>query len=228
MQNRHLSASMKYIAFMLAMLMSGQSHAHQPALSTMILSKTVDGKYVLQINSSLTAFEGEIDYLYSKNSYKTPEAFNKLVINHFEKNVSFSINGDNTVKFVDPIVILGHETKLVVEVVGIPNDIKTIYLKNEMFKDIPRNQSILIMLDKGFPNQQYVLNNENNQEVQLELVNGEWKNNKPYTFIFKRIQSMYVLMVFLCIIAVVLLAVKRGKLTRFSRRNSLQKASNPA
>ena len=52
---------------MLVMIITSfSSHAHLPDLSTAVLSKTDTGKFILQITSSLLAFEGEIDYLYSK------------------------------------------------------------------------------------------------------------------------------------------------------------------
>jgi hypothetical protein len=56
-----------------------------------VLSKQDDlCKYILQITSSLSAFEGEIDYLYSKGAYKQQEDFIKLVVDHFNKNVFLS------------------------------------------------------------------------------------------------------------------------------------------
>ena len=63
--------------------------AHQLDLSTVLISQDEKGKCFLQIYSSLSAFEGEIDYKYSMNAYKTPEEFRALVIEHFKKNVLF-------------------------------------------------------------------------------------------------------------------------------------------
>jgi hypothetical protein len=117
------------------------------------------GKCFLQIYSSLTAFEGEIDYKYSKNAYKTPEEFRGLVIDHFKKNVLFICNEKDTLKFGKPIVLLGHETKLVAEVFGFPKKITSMYFKNAFFMDTPNNQSSLIILKKGLHNQLFVLNN---------------------------------------------------------------------
>jgi hypothetical protein len=150
--------------------------AHQSDLSTVLISQYEKGKCFLQIYSSLTAFEGEIDYKYSKNAYKTPEEFRGLVIDHFKKNVLFICNTKDTLKFGKPIVLLGHETKLVVEVFGFPENSRSMYFKNTMFMNTPHNQSSLMIAKKGLPNQLYVLNNENKQQIHLVLENGKWKS----------------------------------------------------
>lgn len=154
------------------------SYAHQPDFSTAVLSKTDDGIYVLQITSSLSAFEGEIDYLYSKDAYKTPEDFKKLVIDHFNKNVFFIVNEKDTLKFGKPLVLLGHESKLVVEILNVPKNINSFYFHNTMFKDMPHNQMAMIMLVDGFPKAQYILENNNEQTIRLKLKKGTWVNRE--------------------------------------------------
>jgi hypothetical protein len=150
--------------------------AHQSDLSTVLISQGEKGKCFLQIYSSLTAFESEIDYKYSKNAYKTPDEFRALVIDHFKKNVLFICNEKDTLKFGKPIVLLGHETKLVVEIFGFPEHSKSMCFKNTMFMDIPNNQSSLMIAKKGLSNQLYVLNNENKQQINLVLENGKWES----------------------------------------------------
>ncbi|MBC5840597.1 hypothetical protein H8R23_04195 [Flavobacterium sp. F-380] len=167
----------KQCLFFMALFVSFASYAHQPDLSTAVLSKTDDGKYILQITSSLSAFEGEIDYLYSKGAYKTPEDFIKLVVDHFNKNVFFIVNEKDTLKFGKPLVLLGHESKLVVEVLNFPKNTNSFYFRNTMFKDMPHNQMAVMMLIEGFPKEQYILANENEQTIQLELKEGAWVTN---------------------------------------------------
>lgn len=170
-----IKKSMKNL-FLILLLTSFSSYGHQPDISTSVLSKTAEGKYILQITSSLGAFEGEIDYLYSKNSYKSADEFKNLVINHFKKNVFFVVNEKDTLKFGQPLVILGHESKLVVEILNVPTDINTIYYKNTMFKDMPHNQMAVIMLVEALPKEQYILENENNQEINLVLNDKVWES----------------------------------------------------
>jgi hypothetical protein len=165
----------KKIIWFLLLFNSISMFAHQSDLSTVLINQDEKGKCFLQIYSSLTAFEGEIDYKYSKNAYKTPEEFRALVIDHFKKNVLFICNTKDTLKFGKPIVQLGHETKLVVEIFGFPKNIRSMYFKNALFRDTPHNKSSLIILKKGLPNQLFVLNNENEQQIDLILENGKWK-----------------------------------------------------
>jgi hypothetical protein len=138
----------------------------------------------LQIYGALTAFEGEIDYLYSEKSYKTPEQFKQLVINHFKKNVYIILNSKDTLRFDQPQVILGHETKVVCEVFGFPKNINELLIKNTLFMDIPNNQSTVIVLQKGLPNEQFTLNNNNKQQIHLKLIDGNWQqvNSKKMYF----------------------------------------------
>ncbi|WP_281323993.1 hypothetical protein [Flavobacterium sp. IMCC34518] len=166
----------KYTIRILFLFYSFSIFAHQPDLSTVMIYQDETGKCFLQFYSSLTAFEGEVDYKYSKNAYKTPEEFRALVIAHFNKSVLFICNAKDTLKFGKPQVLLGHETKLVAEVFGFPKKITSMYFKNTLFMDIPHNQSSLIILKKGLPNQLFVLNNENKQEINLVLENGKWKS----------------------------------------------------
>jgi hypothetical protein len=160
------------------------SFAHQSDRSTMMLYQDEMGRSFLQIYGALTAFEGEIDYLYSEKSYKTPEQFKQLVLKHFNKNIFIILNSNDTLRFEKPQVILGHETKVVCEVFGFPKKINELLIKNTMFIDIPNNQSTIIVLQKGLPHEQYTLNKDNQQQIQLELIDGNWHqvNSKKMNF----------------------------------------------
>lgn len=170
MLNKIMKNSLVALVFLTTLV----CQAHQAEFSSSLLSKTDDGKYILQIASSMNAFEGEIDYIYTQKAYKTPEEFKKLVIDYFYKNVSFIVNGDVVLKFKDPIVLLGHETKIVVEIIGIPAKINKLSYTNTMFKDMSHNKMGLIMLLDNFPKEQYILENENKQSIKLELKEGKW------------------------------------------------------
>jgi hypothetical protein len=159
------------------------AQAHQSDLSSIMIYEQ-NGKYLLLMKSSLTAFEGEIDYHYKKEAYKTPEEFMQLVVNYFDKSCSIIINNEN-IRFINPHVILGHETTFVAELANTPQEVKSLYLKNTFFKDIPNNQCELIFTTKGLPQKQYVLNNENNQEVNLSVKQGQWVVETPFSSFFK-------------------------------------------
>ncbi len=128
---------MKLICLILLLFCSTAAHAHEPDLSNLMIYEE-NGKCFLVIKSSLTAFEGEIDYLFGKNAYKSPGEFQLLVFKHFQNNCLVIIN-DDTIKLNNPKVILGHETTLFAELLNAPNKFNSIYVRNTMFKDMPGN-----------------------------------------------------------------------------------------
>jgi len=148
--------------------------AHNPDVSNCIISKTEKGQIILQINSSLTAFKQEVVFRNGEESYKSPEEFRNLVLNYFNSSFSIVINDKDTLQFKNPKVFLGHETKLVAEITGLPKDIHTIHLKNELFKNIYKNQSIVLFLLAKLPTEKYTLSSANHHQITIQFNNGNW------------------------------------------------------
>ncbi|OYU54015.1 MAG: hypothetical protein CFE25_18215 [Chitinophagaceae bacterium BSSC1] len=163
---------MKSFVLVFLLLSANIVQAHQPDLSNLMIYEQ-NGKYLLVVKSSITAFEGEIDYLFGKNAYKSPEEFQLLVIKHFQKNCNVVINNEN-IKLINPKVILGHETTLFAELSNVPKKISSIDVKNTLFKDMPVSLCELILTLNALPQKQYLLNNVNNYEVKLQLENNSW------------------------------------------------------
>lgn len=164
------------ILFFCWMLVSNFIFAHSPDFSNIIISKTESGQIILQANTSLTAFQQEVNYVNGEGAYKSPEEFQKLVLNHFYNNFSIVINNKDTLQFKNPKVYLGHETKLVAEIIGLPKTVNSIYINNNLFKDIHRSESIVIFLLEGFPKEKHTLNRSNNYELNISLKNESWEN----------------------------------------------------
>jgi len=193
---------MKSMYLILLFLCANGAQAHQPDLSNMMIYEQ-NGRCFLAIKSSLTAFEGEIDYLFGKNAYKSPEAFQQLAIKHFQNNCLVIINGD-TISFVNPKVMLGHETTLFAELLNVSDKITSIYVKNTVFKDMPSNMCEIILSLKGIKQKQYILDNANQHEVTLKLENNNWMvvENKnvllttPFVFIWGGLLLIVAIIVF--------------------------------
>lgn len=164
---------MKTIYLIIILLGFKAVNAHNPDLSSMMIYEQ-NGKSILLIKSSLTAFEGEVDYIFGKGAYKTPEAFNHLVIQLLQQNCFLIADGD-TIKFSNIQIQLGHETNLFAELENVPKTIKTFYVRNTLFKDMHHNQCELILSINGLPQKQYILNNDNQQEVTLKAENDKWQ-----------------------------------------------------
>jgi hypothetical protein len=169
----------KLKAILLFILMSTIAQAHQPDLSMLMVYQTPEGKYYLQMTGSLVAFENMVDFKYGKNSYKTPEEFKALFVKHFGESFSMETNNKNKLNFGNAKVILGHETKFIAEVLNMPKDINSMGVRNDVFKEMPQNQCILIFTAEKLPKQQFVLSKENNNEIKILFENGKW-NLKDY------------------------------------------------
>ncbi|WP_158973636.1 hypothetical protein [Cellulophaga sp. L1A9] len=194
--------------------MSNVVFAHQPDLSNIIISKTANGQIILQINSSLTAFQQEVNYLNGEGAYKSPKEFRDLVLKHFKTSFYFIVNKKDTLQFKNPKVFLGHETKLVAEIIGLPDSIQTIHLKNELFKDIHNNQSVVIFLLDAFPKEKYFLDLKNNHEIHIELQNELWKKVDLKQTTFKSNYIMYTaLLLIICLLLFFIVKKRKAKTT---------------
>jgi len=198
-----------FSVLMIFLLMSNTLFAHQPDLSNIVISKTDNGQVILQINSSLTAFQQEVNFVNGEGFYKSPEEFRNLVIKHFNSRFSMIINKKDTIQFKNPKVFLGHETKLVVEIIGLPETINSIQLKNTLFKDIYHSQSIVIFLLEQFPTQKFSLDVDNKYQINVVLKDGNWENilEEKMTSNFKYVGYFAILLVILA----VFLVLKRKK-----------------
>lgn len=159
----------KYILLVIAGLFSMASFAHNPDFSTTMLVEKENNTWVLQISASLTAFQQEIRTHFAETPYKTPEEFQKMVLEHIKNNLEINFNDGELITLGPGMVNLGHETKVVFEVLGIPSNIQSVRVTNTAFKDINRSQSALFLFKKGFSKEQFVLNNANNHTLALEV-----------------------------------------------------------
>lgn len=148
--------------------------AHQADVSTTMLVERENNTWVLQISSSLTAFQQEIQTNFSETPYRTPEEFQQMVLEHIKNNVHIRFNGKD-ITFGKGVVKLGHETKVVFEVFGIPSEIKSAHIENTAFKDISRSQSAIFLLKEGFIKKQFVLNEANNHKLILYVEGNTFK-----------------------------------------------------
>lgn len=166
---------MHRIALFLFLFCSITVKAHQPDVSSTMLIEQENGTWILQIRASLTAFEYEVHTLFGKDSYKTPEEFNALVIKHLQKSIKIKCDQDVKVVLKNGFVKLGHETNVVFEVIGVPKSFKKLEIQNSSFKDIHHNQSALVVNKKGFEKQQFILNNENRHTAALNVLSNKFE-----------------------------------------------------
>lgn len=156
------------ILFIGLLFMAMTVKAHQADVSTTMLVEKENHSWILQISASLTAFQYEIRTHFAETPYETPEEFQQMVLEHIKNNLQISFNGVGDISLNNGVVILGHDTKVVFEVFGIPSEINSVLVKNSAFKDIHKNQSALFLFKEGFGKEQFVLNKANDHTLALE------------------------------------------------------------
>lgn len=159
----------KYLLLCLIGLLSWSSFAHSPNLSTTMLVEKSKGVWVLQISTSLTAFKQEIRTHFKETPYQSPEEFQEMVLEHITNHLYLRFNGDTTISLDKGIVKLGHETVVVFEVKGIPEEIQSVFFKNTAFQDIHRNKGTFMLFKEGFLKDQFTINNTNEHRLNLEV-----------------------------------------------------------
>jgi hypothetical protein len=152
-----------------------ESKAHQPDVSTTLLIEQSENNWILQIRAALTAFESEIEYHYGKSSYTTPEEFQDLVRKHMKDKLSVLFNGDAPISLEDGKIKLGHESSITFKISTAPISIEFLQVTNSAFSDIPRNQSALMIIKKGFTKDQFILNNDNDHTAQLRVKDSKFE-----------------------------------------------------
>ncbi|MEO9893891.1 hypothetical protein [Aurantibacter sp.] len=159
---------LKKILFIGLLLIATGANAHSADTSTTMLVEKENGTWVLQVSASLTAFQYEIRKHFAETPYKTPEEFQQMVLEHLKNNLEFSFNKTD-ISFGKGMVKLGHETRVVFEVFGIPSEFENVIIKNTVFEDIQKNESALILLKEGFNREHFVLNDANNHTLSLDV-----------------------------------------------------------
>lgn len=157
----------KFILLIVFVCSSVISFAHSLDASTIVLAEQNNNLWILQINASLTAFQQEVRTHFADTPYKTPEEFQEMVLEHIKNNLNITFNGDEQIQLSHGVVILGHETKVVFEVLNIPSNIKSTVITNKVFSDISRNQSTFMIFKNGFTKEHFNLNNDNDHTLAL-------------------------------------------------------------
>ncbi|GEQ86757.1 hypothetical protein ULMS_22650 [Patiriisocius marinistellae] len=180
----------KYILILLLGLYSLSGFSHQPEASSAVLIEKEPNVWVLQINASLTACQKEVKKHFADTPYKTPQEFNEMLLEHIDDNFDMRFNNGEKLTLNNGVVQLGHETKIIFEISGIPTELKSLTVENKVFEDIYKSQSILVILKENFAKNKFIMNNANEHRLSLAIQNNEFveiveeKANMNSTIIF--------------------------------------------
>ncbi|KAA3621710.1 MAG: hypothetical protein DWP94_09950 [Flavobacterium sp.] len=159
-----------YAGFILLIPLMG--FAHSPAQSSIVLMEDESGQWTLQLRAALTAFEQVVHEEYTATGYTTPEEFNALTAKLLGNNLKLFVN-DQQITLNTPVIELGHET-IAVYLIDLPEDIQSVRMENQLFRDMHRSKSIFMFLNDGSERTLFAMENSNNYTVNLKLENNRF------------------------------------------------------
>lgn len=159
---------MKRLLILLLLGYVNLAEAHQPEVSTTMLIEQADGEWLLQINAALTAFQYEMHDAQNA-TYASPEEFKTVIIEHLLDNILICFNQTDTARLQNAQIELGHETNITFTLTQVPETFESIVVRNSSFKHIHQNESTLVILKKGFYKDQFILNDANTHQVELQV-----------------------------------------------------------
>jgi len=160
----------KYFFVLVLFVSTTTLFAHQPDLSATLLIQQEDNSWVVQVRAALTAFEYEVENTYGKDAYATPEEFRNLVIQYFQEHLQVGFNESHPIPLENGTVDLGHESSVSFVLQRAPADITSLTVLNRGFHDINSSQSVLSIYKKDYKRTQFLLNEDNQYTVKLNLV----------------------------------------------------------
>ncbi|MDF9799310.1 hypothetical protein OKW21_004573 [Catalinimonas alkaloidigena] len=163
---------LKSIIAAVLVLIAMSASAHQPDISSLTLLEHESGKWTLQLNASMTAFQYEVRNAYGDDSYASPEEFNQLLVNHLKEHIALQLNKEN-VTLENGLVRLGHATTVAFELSGVPEAVEEVFVENRGFENIHHSQIIFSIVKEELDKFQFILNEENNFQISLSLEDNQ-------------------------------------------------------
>ncbi|SHJ03257.1 hypothetical protein SAMN04488096_10749 [Mesonia phycicola] len=189
------------LSLFITILICFTGFTHQPDIATTVLVEQENNTWILQIDASLTAFQQEVKTHFADTPYKTPEEFREMTLQHIRNNFEIIFNGSECPTLTNGFVQLGHESKVVFNVIGVPSKINSVEIVNTIFKDIYRSQNALIILKKDFNKKKFILNKANNYHLTLKT------NKNDFIEIIEQRASLISTKTFFIILGVFLLGI---------------------
>lgn len=152
-------------------------NAHGVDISTMVLVEQEDHTWDLQVRSSLDAFRREVKMHFSESPYQTPEQFEEQLLAHFCNTLKITVNDETDISLDYGVVKLGHETVVFFDQIILPENITSIKLAGDMFKDINRSKIRLLVIKEGFEKTPFILDQKNDYSISLAVQESSFVEN---------------------------------------------------
>ena len=154
--------------------LTGPGWAHSPQISTVTLVQNKDNTWTLMMGASLSAYQyaladGHINR--QTNSIQAAD-FQPLLLAHLRKNIRIKANGSDTISLQNGRVVLGHETDVRFDVVGMPEQVQLLDVQQLSFAGLGQHVCILKVITQTSGSLTSVLQQDNDYAVSLARQNN--------------------------------------------------------
>ncbi|MFD1551547.1 hypothetical protein DNU06_03415 [Putridiphycobacter roseus] len=175
-----------------------QVKAHSPNISSTIIAQQEDQKWILQIVTSMRAFQTIFKNNLGENAYSSIEEFKKLVLSHLKNNIKIVCDDQKVINISNGKISLGHEMKVAYPLINMPNDFRKIQVSNKSFTQFHNSKSTLIILKNGVISKPLELNKNNDFQLNLKIKNNKLMVNESNSI-------LWLIFAFFCVILIVLI-----------------------
>jgi len=129
----------RLLIFLILCLSTFAAKAHQPNLASLTLVETEGGNWLIQFNCALSALQGIVDAEYTEEAYASPAEFEALVDSLFRQHLELNIEAAR-VNLGRIRVSLGHESRILAELINVPTDWKTASIRCSLLEGYSQAQ----------------------------------------------------------------------------------------
>ena len=144
--------------------------AHTPQISSIALVQNKENKWNLVISASLSAFQYEMMNTYPDQKLDgiPADQFQAMIVRHLKKKIKISAN-KKVALLQNGKVILGHQTDINFDVLGMPEQLSSLHLQQLGFGTLRDHYCILKLITKGKNSENFILQHGNNFAIALGI-----------------------------------------------------------
>ncbi len=147
----------KYLILLVFTLYSLRSLGHSAMVSTTELRQQDDKTWQISVKAALTAHEFAVTQHFGRGAYKDTSDFKKLLIQHALANLSVQLSDEKSADLIHGRVQLGHESIVTFDLNSLPEELNSLIIRNEMFRQLKGNQNTLTVLFNDSSKQRFML-----------------------------------------------------------------------
>jgi len=163
----------KLLLVAVCLLNSAILRAHDPQLSTITLIQSKNNQWNLVVGSGLSACQYELKNSYPDINIDSLDAnrFQALLLQHLKETIQIKC-GSYVGELTNGMIILGHQTDVRFDVIGMPKKVTSLEIKQLGFGTLKNHSCILKVIAKSCDLGTFILQDDNNFSVVLEVKNS--------------------------------------------------------